>query len=49
MIASKATGVFVNMTSCSGETTVLAFFFFLKHLCLLILKSNNNLASYVRS
>lgn len=28
MIASKATGVFVNMTSCSGETTVLAFFFF---------------------
>lgn len=28
MIASKTTGVFVNMTSCSGETTVLAFFFF---------------------
>lgn len=28
MIAGKATGIFTNMTICSGETTVLAFFFF---------------------
>ena len=47
MIAGKATGIFTNTTICSGETTVLAFFF-LKQLCLLILKSNNNLSSYVR-
>lgn len=45
MIADKATGIFINMTGCSGEKTVLGFVFFFKQLCLLILTSNNNLAS----